>query len=299
MLDAHFHLDFFERSEHQILVEKAIAHGVYGGVVAGVWLEHASSMAHWASNVKNSSTKLSPIAFAEKSNRAFPDKHKFTLFASAGLHPWYQRDHWIKPDGTTNVGAMDAHFAEFERIVCNHQELFWAIGETGFDLHRVSGSEKERLANMQRVAFEYCIDVANKHSLPIVVHTRNAWNATQEILLSPKRKTAALLHCYGGSSESLQQLRNCNVYASFGGPITWQNSRKLRQVVQYCPEEMLLFETDAPDLPPLVAGEIPKRNEPWMLFEVVKMAARVRCESPEALANRSDINLARWLGLAK
>jgi TatD DNase family protein len=212
-----------------------------------------------------------------------------------GLHPWYQAEHWIKTDGTLDTRKMDADFAQFEALLSAHKELIWAIGETGFDLHKTPPARKQFVLQMQRVAFEFCIGLAERKNLPLIVHSRNSWQATMETLREKRKNAAVLIHCYGGSAENISQFHNKKIYASFGGPVTWQNSKNVREAARRCPAEALMIETDAPDLPPETDGARPARNEPHMLCEIAKAVAAVRQCEVEKLSEQCDANLMRWL----
>ncbi len=321
MFDAHFHLDFFPKTEQRQLITDAQKNGLDGGLIAGVWPNNAKNLFDWVNETENENSKkcdnvpnydfrnydFRNYEFIPKDRIMTPDfpnqsldhvQKKFSLFASIGLHPWYQREHWLKPDGSLSRCAMDEDFACFEKILHENSRWVWAIGETGFDLHRMSGREKEIAGSMQRAAFEFCIDIAARKNLPLIVHTRNAWQRTLDMLFSTQRITPALIHCYGGPSECFLELRKRNIFVSFGGPATWKNANKLRAVVRQCPSDILMLETDAPDLPPEFAdGTKPKRNEPWMLNEIAQNIAQLRGALVSELKHQSDTNFFRWLGV--
>jgi TatD family hydrolase len=296
MFDAHFHLDFFAENEITDIVRAAQEAGVEGGVLAGVWTTNAEKLMAWAMRDGDPEKTISAVEFVRKGRFQNRFKQKFSLFATFGLHPWWQNSHWINNDGSVNTVAMDADFRRFEKLLEENADLVWAIGETGFDLYRTSGTEKERKRDVQSVAFDFCIAIAAQKKLPLIVHTRNAWSITLEKLLSSARKTPALIHCYGGPAESFQALADQNIFVSFGGPTTWKKSENLRSIVKRCPSEILMIETDAPDLPPEINGVRPTRNEPWMLMDIAQQIATLRGVSVDNICQQSDTNLFRWLG---
>jgi TatD DNase family protein len=296
MFDAHFHLDFFSEQDIPNVVGAAQLEGIEGGVIAGVWTTDAQKLTQWARLVTSSQNSRSTLEFVRKGDFQKRSKNKFSLFATIGLHPWYQNSHWTNSDGSLNTAAMDHDFKLFENIVEENRDFVWAIGETGFDLFQTAGNEKKRKYDMQSVAFDFCIDLAAQKNLPLIVHTRNAWNVTLDRLFSKSRTTPALIHCYGGPAESFAAIASKNIFASFGGPTTWKKSEKLRSVVKRCPPEILMLETDAPDLPPEINGVRPPRNEPRMLAEIAKQVAAIRDVSIENICQQSDTNLFRWLG---
>jgi TatD DNase family protein len=296
MFDAHFHLDFFSEQELPAIVSAAQLKGVEGGVIAGVWTTHAEKLAQWARLAMDLESPSPLWEFVRKGRFQERVKNKFSVFATFGLHPWYQTSHWINTDGSVNTRAMDHDFRLFENLVNENGDLVWAIGETGFDLFRTTGAEKKRKRDMQSVAFDFCIAIAAQKKLPLIVHTRNAWSITLDRLFSKSRTTPALIHCYGGPAESFSALVDKNVFVSFGGPTTWKKSEKLRSTVKRCPPEILMLETDAPDLPPEINGIRPPRNEPHMLMDIAKQVATLRNVSMKNICQQSDANLFRWLG---
>ncbi len=297
MIDAHCHLDFFPENDLAVVVKRAMAAGIHGAVLGGVWHHDALRLTNWSSNK----------AFCQSHNLCFANRHvdlvtdpsSFLLFASLGLHPWYQWEKWTRPDESLDVHKMEADFREIETILNHNPSLFWAVGETGIDLAKIPSSLKQTRFSMQKAAFEFCIDLAKQRNLPLIVHTRNAWKATLEILSKSKSPEQRILfHCYGGSAESLFEIEAEGVFASFGGVATWKTAVKAKEAARQCPKTMLVLETDAPDLAPeLPDGTRPERNEPALLKEITATIASLRHELPQQTAEVSDRNIQRLLGL--
>ncbi len=297
MIDAHCHLDLFSEIELPSVVQRALNSGITGAVLGGVWLNDARRIVDWSEN--RGFCTNAKVVFANKSLSCLPlETTDFVLFASLGLHPWHQWEHWSKSDGTIDANKMDADFRATEEILLRYPELFWAIGETGMDLSRLEFADKKLRASMQLAAFEFCIDLANRTSLPLIIHSRGAWKATIDTLQKHREAhTRVLFHCFSGSADSISGIEDEGVFASFGGVATWTNASRVRKAVQKCPAKMLVLETDAPDLPPEFAdGTHPVRNEPSFLREITNTIALLRRENATDLTRSSDGNIARFLG---
>jgi TatD DNase family protein len=123
-----------------------------------------------------------------------------------------------------------------------------AVGETGFDLFNdeFRGTEK-----IQDESFAFHLEIAIKHGLPMVIHSRRAMHKIFSHTKTLRKLPAVIFHSWPGTpgeGESLLK-RGVNAYFSFGAAIV--NGRKeSRRSCALLPAERLLFETDAPYLPP-------------------------------------------------
>ena len=100
--------------------------------------------------------------------------------------------------------------------------------------------------------FRFHIELALKLSLPIEIHTRDAWEDTFKILDEyPKIYNEFLIHCFTGNIENLKETIKRGGKAAFGGIVTFQKSIELQEAVRFCPVESLVLETDLPFLAPV------------------------------------------------
>ncbi len=146
-----------------------------------------------------------------------------------GLHPCFADQH-----SEDDLAALE------EQITSN---LCVAIGECGLD-YRKHQPDRE----LQAKYFEAQLEIANKHKLPVVIHSVYA---TEEVIQSLKKhpELKGMIHSYSGSGEQAAQLEKMGFYISFGGTITYDNAKKLRIVAEKIPLSSLLLETDSPDQP--------------------------------------------------
>lgn len=160
---------------------------------------------------------------------------------------------------------------------------FSAIGEIGIDLYW----DKTFFEEQQR-AFKTQIQWALDYNYPIVIHSRNAFDETYEVLASFQKLPKAIFHCFSGNTEQAQKIIDLgNFKLGIGGVVTFKNSG-LDKVVQDISLEHLVLETDAPYLAPVPFRG--KRNEPSYMLEVAKKIAEIKNISIDEVANVTTKN---------
>lgn len=273
-----------------------------GGVAAGVWYDGVHSLL--AEVQKNCQCIL---AQKQDSWESLFAHQKFIVFASMGLHPYEIHKQWLLPDGQFNEEKIQHDEKMFFERVDQHRNKLFAIGETGFDLSRDVMSHpnckkitKQDLISLQLRAFACCVAAAAKYQLPLIVHSRQAWQLTIQELersLSILNVPRAMIHCFGGPKEDFPKLYKLNILASFGGVTTWQRAQKIREACQHCPPSLLLLETDSPDLPPDdVDGNRPEHNDVSRLPQIANSIAGYRNVPVSELAATCSQNLKSFLG---
>jgi TatD DNase family protein len=196
--------------------------------------------------------------------------HDFIHF-TAGVHPHEARC-W-----TPEVAAAVRDAALRPKAV--------AIGEIGLDFHYDYSPRPE-----QRRVFSEQIALAHDLSLPIVVHTRKAWEDTFAILSAERAcERGGVFHCFSGGLEEARRALDLGFYLSFAGPITFKNAGPLPEAAAYAPLDHLLVETDAPFLTPHPFRG--RRNEPAHVVLVVERIAAIRKATVEAVAGAATRNL--------
>ena len=137
------------------------------------------------------------------------------------------------------------------------REKVIAIGEIGLDYH-YEGYDKE----LQKKVFIRQLEIANELKLPVVIHSRDATGDMLEILKNNSNllKYGGLMHCFNGSLETLKEVLKLGLKVSFGGAITFKNSKNAPELIKNIPLESFTLETDCPYLcPEPFRGKI---NEP-------------------------------------
>ena len=163
------------------------------------------------------------------------------IFSMMGLHPCY-----VKPESWEKELEIVKNYLD--------QRSFPAIGEIGIDLYW----DKTTL-DIQVKAFEQQIDWAIEKDLPIVIHTRESFNETFEVLERKKHpKLRGIFHCFSGNLEQAKHAIDLNFILGIGGVVTFKNG-KIDQFLNEIPLDKIVLETDSPYLAPVPYRG--KRNE--------------------------------------
>ena len=118
-----------------------------------------------------------------------------------------------------------------------------AVGEIGLDYYK--GKENK---DIQMELFEKMLNLAEKHNLPVIVHSRKAIQDTYDIL--KKHNVIGTLHSYQGSAEMAEQFIKLGFCIGVGGTITHSNNKKTRKMLKNIDINHIVVETDSPYLPP-------------------------------------------------
>lgn len=168
-----------------------------------------------------------------------------------------------------------------------------ALGEMGLDYHWDKSPK-----DVQKDVFRKQIRLAKKLNLPIVIHNREA---TADIVDILKEENAAevggIMHCFSGSAETALACVEMNFYISLGGPVTFKNAKKPKEVAEAVPMDRLLIETDCPYLAPHPYRG--KRNEPAYVKLVAEEIAQLKNMSYEEVARITAENAARLFRLTE
>jgi TatD DNase family protein len=201
---------------------------------------------------------------------ALAARHDFIHF-TAGVHP-----HEAK--------SFTPEVAEGIRRAAGRPKAA-AIGEIGLDYH-YDFSPREA----QRRAFHDQIVLARNLKLPIVIHTREAWDDTFLILDDERaREVGGVFHCFSGGKEEAKRCLDLGFYLSFAGPVTFKNASEVAEAAAYAPLDRILCETDSPYLTPHPFRG--KRNEPARVVLVAARVAALKGMAPEAVGEATTRNL--------
>ena len=187
------------------------------------------------------------------------------VYATVGLHP-HEAVHGVD----TIVGLLDD-----PRVI--------AVGECGLD-YFYDHSPRD----VQRTAFAAQVAIANERRLPLVIHTRDSWDDTFDVLAAEGVPERTVFHCFTGGPAELRRCVGAGAFVSFSGIVTFKTAEDLRAAARLCPPERLLAETDSPYLAP-----VPHRgrtNQPAYVAEVVARLAEVRDEDVDAVRATTAAN---------
>ena len=160
-----------------------------------------------------------------------------------------------------------------------------AIGEIGLDYHYDHSPR-----DVQRAVFREQIAMARDLGLPIVIHTREAWNDTFSILEQERAGAiGGVFHCFSGGPDEARRCLDLGFYLSFAGPITFRNPGRLPEAAAGTPLDRLLIETDAPFLTP--HPHRGQRNEPSHVVLVAERIAALRGVTAGEIGEATTRNL--------
>jgi len=163
------------------------------------------------------------------------------IFSMMGLHPCY-----VKPESWEHELKIVKEYLD--------KRAFPAIGEIGIDLYWDITT-----LDIQVKAFEQQIDWAIEKDLPIVIHTRESFDETFEVLERKKHpKLRGIFHCFSGNLEQAKHAIDLNFILGIGGVVTFKNG-KIDQFLNEIPLDKIVLETDSPYLAPVPYRG--KRNE--------------------------------------
>ena len=191
-----------------------------------------------------------------------------SFYATAGVHPHDASK--ATPETFRNLADLLKH----PKVI--------AVGEIGLDYHYDFSPR-----DTQRAVFLEQMRIAADAGKPIVIHTREAWQDTLD-LLSQNWRGGGIMHCFSGGPEEARQALALGFHLSFGGIVTFPKALNVQESGKMCPADRLLIETDAPYLAPVPKRG--KRNEPAYVVETARKLADLRGESIEQIASTTTAN---------
>ncbi len=220
--------------------------------------------------VMNSASDEESSAFAVK----LAEKHPF-IYASVGWHPH-------------DAKSFTEQSAEKIRNWCKNPRVL-AIGEIGLDYYY---DLSERI--IQQEVFLRQMELARELKKPVVIHDRDAHEDCMNII----RKFPEVMgefHCYSGSAEMAKEILARGWYLGFTGVITFKNARKAIEVLEMCPMDRILIETDCPYLAPVPHRG--KRNDSRLLVHVIEKIAQVKGLAASEVERITAENGKRFFGI--
>lgn len=198
------------------------------------------------------------------------------IYPMMGLHPSHVKEDWEE-----QLAAVWEELAG--------ETKYYAVGEIGIDLYW----DKTFIAEQQE-AFRRQIRKAKEMHLPIVIHCRDAFDETFEVLeAEADEQLFGIFHCFTGNLEQARRALDLNLKLGIGGVVTFKNGG-LDKVVAELKTEDLVLETDAPFLAP--APFRGKRNEPAYLEPIAQKVALLHQISKEEVSRITTENALKIFG---
>ena len=204
----------------------------------------------------------------------FIDRHPAFL-GSVGVHPHEA------------VNADDSTIPRLKEIA-RHPKII-AVGEIGLDYHYDFSPR-----DVQKRVFIEHLEAAQELKLPIIIHTREAWDDTFAIL-QDHWKGQGIMHCFSGGPAEAARCLEMGFYLAFGGVITFPKSIEIQEAARLAPADRILLETDAPYLAPVPKRG--KRNEPALMVYTAAKLAELRQTTVEEMDRQTTVNFKRLFSL--
>ncbi len=238
--DTHAHLDFpdFQNDVAEV-VSRAEGAGITRIITIGTTLEGSRK--------------------AVQSAERFP-----SVYAAVGWHP-------------SHVTEAPEEISTELRQLASHPKVV-ALGEAGLDYSRLpsgsGGTAEDDLRYKQRQAslFRQQLDLAASLGLNVIIHQRDSFADTIEILKPYTAKLRGVFHCFVGTPQDARTVAELNCLVSFTGIATFKNAPVVRETIRSVPLGGFMLETDCPFLAPVPYRG--KRCEPAYVADIAKVVAQ-------------------------
>ncbi|MBP9670070.1 TatD family hydrolase [Candidatus Woesebacteria bacterium] len=194
-------------------------------------------------------------------------KYPGIIYPAVGIHP---------------EDVEGASIEQVTQLISDNKDLVVAIGEIGIDLY----TEKEKSTlEAQKVLFRGQCELAIELGLSVIIHTRDSFTETWEVLSSLPTMPRGQFHCFSVDEEALQKVVVAGFYVSFCGNIMY--SKRVAKLVPLVPDERLLLETDSPFM------RVGERNEPAYVKTLAEKIAELRGQTTEKIEEMTTSNANR------
>ena len=212
----------------------------------------------------------------------YPKQISYTV----GLHPTSVEDDWEQ-----QLGGLQKYLTG--------NQLPQAIGEIGLDhfhLPKKNPDKAKFLKERQVLAFERQLQIAKEIELPVVIHSRNAFEESVDCIdQSGLSWEKVIFHCFAEGKEEINILNERGGMASFTGIVTYKNGENVRNAMLAQGLERLILETDSPYLTP--EPHRGKENHPGYTRHIAEDCAKLFNVSLETIATVSTRNTESFFGL--
>jgi TatD DNase family protein len=227
------------------------------------------------------------------------------IYASVGIHP------------NSASQEREDFLSELEEMV-KHPKVV-AVGETGLDYCRLASKQEESEVSQtafgaasfttieneirdeaeiaaQSATFEQHLELAAAAGKSVVIHQRDSWEDTIEILRKYSTGVRAVMHCFDAGLAQAQEAVDLGHFVSFTGIVTFENTGEVREAAKSIPIERIMVESDSPFLAP--APYRGKRCEPAFVRETAAFIAKLRGMSLAEFAAQTTRNAQGFFGLS-
>lgn len=237
----------------------------------------------------------SAIARIKDTNRA--DKARALLYFSAGIWPAPEEILEREKSIETLRARIDAAARSTDADTL-HRSII-AIGECGLDHHwnpggadgRCESDFDKKMLDGEKELFEMQLELAKKMNLPVIVHSRDAFEDTYSCIKNAGW-SSGIIHCYSYGLDEARKFLDLGWHISFSGSVTYTKKSRMiemQELLAYIPCDRILCETDSPYLAP-----VPHRgqtNTPVLVEHTYEFIAKARRTTPQELSETVDANI--------
>lgn len=197
------------------------------------------------------------------------------VYGAVGIHP---EDIYNMPED---------YLSRIEKLAENPKIA--AIGEMGLDYHYENYDREKQIT-----VFTEQLRLADRLSMPVIIHSRDAVEDTMKILRAERPKKA-VMHCFSGSKETALEILSLGLYISFTGVLTFKNAKRAVEACEAIPMDRLMLETDCPYMAPVpFRGE---RCDSSMILSTAAKMAEIKGVSTEEMIGICNRNAENFFGI--
>lgn len=202
--------------------------------------------------------------------KGFHYRYPYTTSMAIGLHPTE-----VKEDANRVIDVIEEEL---------NSGSYVGVGEIGMDLYW-----DQSYISKQKESFARQLKLAEKYSLPVIIHSRNAFEETMEVVEKIRPDVPLIFHSFTGSTENVKRIRKgCDPFFGINGVVTYKNAPELREALKPIGLSKIVLETDAPFLTPVPHRG--KRNDSsYLSFIRDKIAESLGC-TPQEVETVTDSN---------
>lgn len=192
------------------------------------------------------------------------------LYPTIGIHPSY---------------VVGANINDLITLLDSHK--VYALGEIGIDLYHTKDTYE-----LQKKLFIMQLELAIKYNLPVIIHTRDSFEETYNIVKNYKGKLKGVFHCFVNKVEDAKKVIDLGFLIGIGGVVTFKNAALVHETVKEIPLDKIIVETDSPYLAPMPFRG--KTNQPGYTKYVVGKIAELKgntIDEVEKATTNNAINL--------
>jgi len=204
------------------------------------------------------------------------------VYAVIGLHPEHTHSQYVDEE-ETHFKTREEDFKEaFYSELASHPKVV-GIGECGLDYYRLpeDKTQHDQIKEKQIEVFKKQIRFAKAHDKALVVHSRpekgsdELYHDMLQVFEEEKVEgMRVVVHSYTHEPQFLEKFLEYGAYVSFNGIITFDKTGNMKKLVEMCPLDRMLLETDCPYLTPVPNRG--KRNEPMFVKFVAEKVAEIK-----------------------